>query len=130
MMKRFLFAFLLSLIMASPAIAAPQPASGTITLATTNPTYQQPVFFDYTLTGKLKGYQYPMFIVDCYQGTELVYRELGKPTDTFVLGGGWSLWVSYGGGDALCNGQLWIYSGLHSDAPFRLASTPEFKAEG
>lgn len=129
-MNKF-WAILISCVLFFTIAAAPaQTFSGTIVRITENPAYQQPVFFDTTVTSKLKGYQYPMVIVDCYQNGELVYRQLDHPDTAFILGGGSSLWVSRGGGPATCNGQLWIYNGLHSGGPFFVIRTENFEAAG
>jgi hypothetical protein len=55
-MKRILslaLAFSLVLAFASTVFAAPAPLVGDIKLDTANPTYQQPVTFSTTVTGKM-----------------------------------------------------------------------------
>lgn len=106
------------------------PATGHIEVATPVPTYQQWIDFDWSVTGKLKGYEYPMVIVDCYQDDVLVYRQLDHPdSQQLILGGGWSLWVERGGGDAECVGRLMVYPGLH-DGPIWELDRTAFHAEG
>jgi hypothetical protein len=104
-------------------------ATGTISLQTSTPTYQQPVTFDWSVSGKVKGYQYPLILVEAFQGEDKVYAQLAAPDDAFLLGGGSSEWVTRGGGPADCIARLMIYPGLHSDPILELASVT-FRAEG
>jgi opacity protein-like surface antigen len=130
-MKRFLAAALaaaLVLSAAAPAAAAPAPPSGTIVLDTAAPAYGQPVTFTTSVTGHLKGYQYPLVYVACSQDV-LVYGQLDYPDAVFILGGGSSLWVTRGGGAADCIATLYIYPGLHDGPILWLASTA-FHAAG
>src|SRR5207248_117629 len=47
----------------------------------------------------------PWISVRCYQGSTLVYGEGGSPSDSFVLGGAASQWVTVGG-SATCSAEL------------------------
>jgi hypothetical protein len=104
--------------------------SGTISLITTNPTYQQPVTFAWSVTGKLKGYQYPMIYVEAYQDGVLVYGQLDYPDTAFILGGGSSKWTERGGGPAECVAHLMIYPGIHHADPILDLAQVAFHAEG
>jgi hypothetical protein len=65
-----------------------------------------------------------MVYVQCFQpGNPLayspeggVYGQLDYPYAQFILGGGSSVWVLSGGGDAECEATLYIYPGLHNDS--------------
>jgi len=127
-MRRFLALALaagLVLSVAAPAMAGKAPAlpTGTIALDTAVPAYQQPVTFTTSVTGKLKGYQYPLVYVACSQDGVLVYGQLDFPDAAFLLGGGSSEWVTRGGGSADCTATLYIYPGLHEGPIVWLAST-------
>lgn len=118
------------LVAAFVLMGAKAPVTGEITVATPTPTYQQWIDFDWSVTGRPKGYEYPMVVVSCYQAGELVYRQLDYPdSQSLILGGGWSIWVGRGGGDAECDAGLYLYPGLHSGAPV-LLDTVEFHANG
>jgi len=136
-MKRLLVGIALALIVAAPVSAAQAPVSGSISLATAEPAYQQPATFDWSVSGRHKGFYYPMIYVACYQGS-LVYGELRRVDEygvanfsgpTFVLGGGSSAWVSGGGGPADCTATLYLYPGLH-DAPIIFLDQTTFSAAG
>ena len=131
-MRRFLALALaagLLLSVAVPVSAAPAAPSGTIVLDTAAPAYGQTVTFTTSVTGKLKGYQYPLVYVACSQDGVLVYGQLDFPDAAFLLGGGSSLWVTRGGGPAECIATLYIYPGLHDGPILWLASTT-FSAAG
>lgn len=147
--KRLLVGIALALIVAAPVSAAQPPASGNISLATAEPTYQQPVTFDWSVSGHYKAFYYPMIYVACYQsldvnpygyttlppnenGDYLVYGELFRPGTGYVplLGGGSSAWVSNGGGAADCTATLYLYPGLHDAPIIFLDQTPVFSAAG
>jgi hypothetical protein len=103
---------------------------GTIAVkAGQTPTYQEPVYFDWKVVGKIKGYQYPLIYVEAYQDGVLVYGQLDHPDVGFILGGGSSEWVTRGGGAAECIAHLMIYPGLHSD-PILDLNTVTFHSEG
>lgn len=111
--------------------AKPAESESTLTLDTLTPRFQEVVEFSYT-TEKLKGYEYPMVLVSCSQGADLVYRQLDYPdSPQLILGSGSSLWVTLGGGDAECNASLWAYPGLMAGKYERRLTEPlEFHAEG
>lgn len=115
---------------ASPA-AALSPATGTIRLNEDPASLHlgSTVTFTWSVTGKLKGFQYPMIVVDCEQGGVTTYVQLDFPDTAFVLGGGSSQWKETGG-PADCTATLHVYNGLHSGGPYFLASTPAFHVEG
>lgn len=51
----------------------------------------------------------PRVEVLCYQNGTLVYGEAGSPGDTFVLGGGGSVWLATGG-SASCVANLYYFT--------------------
>jgi len=91
--------------------ALPSANSGTISAyvpssfgaSSAQPSYQGPVAFHTTGTGKLKN---PRVWVACYQNGALVYGEGGSPSTIFKLGGDSSQWVANGGG-ATCTADLY-----------------------
>lgn len=117
------------------SIAIDQPApyalGDTLTFTTTIP--------------KLKGYQYPMIVVACYQdvdgnGTveipalyegspDLVYAWLDHPDQPFVLGATGDSGWRQNGGPAECKATLYAYSASKSDID-PLAPAIYFHAEG
>ena len=140
----FALAALVALAVVGTASAGSLPASGSGTIglgsvdgtamgfATTKPHYEGTVTFNSTGTGKLKN---PRIYVRCYQNGVLVYGEGGGASDTFTLGGGWSLWVANNGGSANCWADLFYYkSGNHEwngsgqQEYVWLATTPEWDA--
>lgn len=80
-----------------------------------------------TVVPKLKGHEYPMVYVSCYQGSEKVYGQLDHPDVVFVLGGGWSPWRDVEG-PATCRAELLVYGGQEKgrDTITFLAVTPDF----
>lgn len=74
--------------------------------------YQGKVNFDITVSPKLKGNQWPMIYVAAYGDDDaLIYGELARPVDTFVLGGGSSIWVNERPNTAAhCTATLYAYS--------------------
>ena len=108
-----LIAFGLALVFAGVALAGALPSanSGTISAyvpssfgaSSAQPSYQGPVAFHTTGTGKLKN---PRVWVACYQNGALVYGEGGSPSTIFKLGGDSSQWVANGGG-ATCTADLY-----------------------
>ena len=129
------------------AIAASLPASGsgTISLASVDgstglaaikPHYEGTVAFSSGGTGGLKN---PRIYVRCYQNGSLVYGEAGGASDTFTLGGGWSIWVANGGGAAQCYADLYYFKVAGTNREWNgrgqqeyvwLATTPEWDAAG
>ena len=79
----------------------------------------------------------PRIYVRCYQNGVLVYGEAGGASDTFTLGGGWSLWVANGGGAAQCWADLYYFktgnhewNGSGQQEYVWLGSTAEWDAAG
>jgi hypothetical protein len=75
----------------------------------------------------LRGSEYPMVVLECYQGTDKVYAQLDHPDETFILGGGSSRWWLVGG-PAMCKATLYSYGGKNKgyDVIRFLAETPEY----
>jgi len=120
-MKRILGAALAALLLPSAVLAAPPAPSGTIAIADgSDLSFGGYVSFDTTVSGKLKGYQYPLVYVACYQDVK-VYGRLDYPDTVFVFSSGSSAWVTLGGGAAECIGRLAIYGGLNHGGPTTLA---------
>ncbi|HEY3544478.1 MAG TPA: hypothetical protein VGK17_00130, partial [Propionicimonas sp.] len=63
-----------------------------------------------TSAGDLGGGEYPMIVVSCSQGGDVVYAQLDHPDVTFTLGGGSSQWW-INGGSAGCRATLYAYGG-------------------
>ena len=111
---KILIAFGLALVFAGVAFAGALPSSNSGTISayvpnvvgatSTQPSYQGPVAFQTTGTGKLKN---PRVWVACSQNGALVYGEGGGPATVFKLGGDMSTWVLNGGGAATCTADLY-----------------------
>jgi hypothetical protein len=150
-MKRFLPYFLIGLIIGllltsfifSTKASAKSAVTGSISLATANPAYQQLIMFNWSISGKYAGYLRPMLLVSCYQDNNpyaynnlepgLVYRALYDAyNQPFYLNLGSSAWTSNGGGEAECTGSLYLYAkplGAHNDT-ILLDTTPRFYVSG
>jgi hypothetical protein len=81
--------------------------------------------------GDLAGGEYPMIVVSCSQGSEVVYAQLDHPDATFILGGGSSQWW-INGGSAACRATLYAYGGKSKgyDTIRTLAGPIPFTAAG
>lgn len=80
-----------------------------------------------TTTDNLKGNQYPLVDLECFQDGSIVFAQLDYPDANFLLGGGSSYWLEHGG-DATCIAYLDAYS--KQFAPIVLNQTAEFEATG
>lgn len=129
-MKRILAGLALALLIASPVMAAKPVASGTLTITSdlVGVGFGDAVTFSATTDG-LKGYQYPLVYLACYQGSTIVYGQLDYPETTFILGGGSSPWWS-SPGPANCEATLYAYPGFHSDPIVLLDGPLTFDAAG
>jgi hypothetical protein len=58
----------------------------------------------------LKGTEYPMVYMECWNSNEKLYGQLDHPYATFILGGGSSKWWATGG-PATCKATLYSYGG-------------------
>lgn len=128
-MKRLSAAVLataLLLSVAAPASAASKVPSGTLTITSLDARFGGAVTFAAT-TDNLKGYQYPLVYLACYQGATIVYGQLDYPTTTFILGGGSSPWWS-SPGPASCSATLYAYPGFHAGPIVLLAGPLTFDA--
>ncbi len=107
-MKKLLLIATLALVFVPVALAGLPPASsGSVSVAAgSDLSYQGQVTFDYTYPNHLNN---PRIYVECDQNGSLVYGEAGRASDTFTLGGGWSLWVEAGGGPADCTATLYYF---------------------
>lgn len=108
--------------------AAGKVASGTISIKSLDARFQGAVNFNTTVSG-LKGNQYPMIVVSCYQNEELVYAQLDHSDATFILGGGSSKWWQ-SPGPASCKAILYAYGGISkgNDTIVQLAPPVTFEA--
>lgn len=125
MLRKFVAAIALALLLVAPVSAAPVP-SGTLTITSLDARFGGAVTFSAT-TANLKGYQYPLVYLACYQGSALVYGQLATPETVFILGGGSSpWWISPG--PAACSATLYAYPGLHAGDIVLLAGPLTFAA--
>ena len=119
MMKRLLAALAALLLAAMPVKAA----AASISINEPGPYHFLDTVSFTVEVPKLKGYEYPMALVRCYQGTTEVWASLQSPDKAVQLGNAISnSWIS---GDAECTVELWAYRGLHSGGPTFLAAAPE-----
>ena len=79
------------------------PSPSTIALSQVDPHLGEWVSFDTTYP---ETYKDPRIIVNCYQGSALVWGEVGMVSDSFKLGGDSSPWLQNGGGPASCYADL------------------------
>lgn len=92
--------------------------------ASVQPTLGSTVSFS---TGYPNNVQNPRIEVLCYQNGSLVYGEAGGVADSFLLGGGGSIWLS-GGGPADCVANL-FYFGQHAGSQtYNVLATTSFPA--
>jgi hypothetical protein len=98
-------------------------AQGSGFSASVQPTLGDSVSFS---TGYPNNVQNPRIEVLCYQNGSLVYGAAGAVTDSFLLGGGGSIWLT-NGGSATCTANL-FYFGQHAGSQTYnvLASTTPF----
>jgi|GEM_PF-2344684 hypothetical protein len=71
----------------------------------------------------------PRVEVRCYQSNSLVYGEAGAPVDTFVLGGGGSIWLTNGGA-ASCTANLFYFGSHAGSQTYNLLASTNFTAGG
>jgi hypothetical protein len=71
----------------------------------------------------------PRVEVLCYQNGALVYGEAGSPGDTFVLGGGGSLWLT-AGGSASCTANLYYFTWKAGQPATTYLASTSFDAAG
>ena len=99
--------------LSTSAVAAPTPASGTISGPNESGPYAfgDEITFSVSASG-LKGNQYPLVYVACRSvvDDELLYGQLAGPDETFVLGGGSSEWHD-DRDDANCTADVRVYGG-------------------
>jgi len=100
------------------AVASVSGAAGTV------PVLGSSVSFS---TGYPSNVQNPRIEVLCYQNGSLVYGEAGATTDTFLLGGGGSIWLSTGGG-ATCTANLFYFGSHAGSQTYNLLATTGFTA--
>ena len=72
----------------------------------------------------------PRVEVLCYQDGALVYGEGGSPTQAFLLGGGGSVWLYSGGGDASCVANLYYFTWQAGKPATVYLATTSFEAAG
>jgi hypothetical protein len=92
--------------------------------ASTRPALGSTVSFD---TGYPKSTKNPRIEVLCYQGGALVYGEAGGVNDSFLLGGGGSLWKD-GGGSADCMANLFYFGWKAGTQTYNKLATTAFAA--
>jgi hypothetical protein len=90
------------------------------------PTLGGTVAFD---TGYPNNVKNPRIEILCYQGGSLVYGAAGGVTDSFLLGGAGSIWLTFGG-SANCTANL-FYFGFHAGRQtYNPLATTSFAAGG
>jgi hypothetical protein len=94
--------------------------------ASVRPSLGSTVAFD---TGYPKNTKNPRIEVLCYQGGTLVYGEAGGVNDSFLLGGGGSLWKD-GGGAADCTANLFYFGWKAGTQTYNKLATTDFSAAG
>jgi hypothetical protein len=108
----------------------------TITLATPLPVSLGD-YVTFTCTGIPKKVKNPRVEVLAYQDTDcsghtggsfLTYGEAGAPTDSFLLGGGGSCWLTQGG-PASCIANLYYFSDVGPTQTYVLLATTSFSAD-
>jgi hypothetical protein len=103
----------------SIALAQVSGAAGTV------PALGSTVAFATTYPSYVKN---PRIEVLCYQNGALVYGEAGGVTESFLLGGGGSVWLWNGGGPADCTTNL-FYFGMHAGSQtYNLLASTSFGA--
>jgi hypothetical protein len=103
---------------ASIVLATPNPALGVSVSFTSAPT---------DLSGPPKSQ--PRIQVMAYQDGVLVYGEAGPASQSFLLGGAGSAWLT-NGGPAHCVADLFFWSYKGGQQTFELLASTEFDAAG
>jgi len=78
-------------------------------------------------TGYPSNTKNPRIEVLCYQSGSLVYGEAGGVSDTFLLGGGGSTWLS-NGGSAACKANLFYFGWRAGTQTYNLLASTSFAA--
>ena len=120
-------------VAAAPALAKGPHSDSSITLnqgsaglASTAPHLGGSVSFTVVYPGNVKT---PRVEVLCYQNGSLVYGEGGSPSDSFLLGGGGSLWLT-AGGSANCVANLYYFTWNAGTPGTTYLATTSFDAAG
>lgn len=90
--------------------------------------YGGSVAFDTEVSG-LRGTQYPMVYVECWQDGDKVYGRLDRPDTEFVFSGGSNKWIANGGGAATCQASVRAYGGKGGISYATILDTIEFEVE-
>jgi hypothetical protein len=115
---------------AKSVLAANRSGASWITLAasgraaSTAPSLGASVAFD---TGYPSSVRNPRIEVLCYQGGSLVYGEAGSVGETFLLGGGGSIWLT-NGGSADCTANLFYFGSHAGVSTYNKLATTSFAA--
>jgi hypothetical protein len=80
-------------------------------------------------TGYPSNTKNPRIEVLCYQSGALAYGEAGAVTDTFLLGGGGSIWLT-NGGSASCTANLFYFGSHAGHQTYNQLATMSFSAGG
>ena len=121
-------------VAAAPALGKGSPhADSSITLNTGSTSFASSaphlggyVSFTVVSPGNVKT---PRVEVLCYQNGALVYGEGGSPSDSFLLGGGGSLWLT-AGGSANCVANLYYFTWNAGTPGTTYLATTSFDAAG
>jgi hypothetical protein len=92
--------------------------------ASVQPTLGGTVSFS---TGYPSNVKNPRIEVLCYQNGDLVYGEAGSVTNTFLLGGGGSIWLA-GGGSAACTANLFYFGQHAGHQTYNVLASTDFSA--
>ncbi len=124
-----LIAAALVTLSAGVAMAAKPVPTGTIEFASVDPVIGGEVTFTAT-DDNLRGNQWAMVYLVCEVDGTVVYGQLAKPDETFILGGGSSDWITPGDPNylapATCKASLRVYP----DGVVILAETETFGVAG
>ena len=127
-----------ALLLSGVALAA----DGSISLDQPAPALGDTITFT-TSVPKLKGYEYPMVDVQCYQdvdgdgsvstellGPDIVFSSLTHPGEPVLLGGYVSIWTLRGGGPAECRAELAAYGWRGGVQSIRVLAATGFLVAG
>lgn len=131
-----------SLLVAAAAYPAAPAAMSSITLDQAAPALGDTITVT-TSVEKLKGFEYPMVDLQCYQDVngdgftdvgnlqspDVVFTWLDQPNASFLLGGYSSIWTLRGGGGAECVANLDAFGWKAGAESVRILDSYRFHAD-
>ena len=108
-----------------PSITLDVPLTATVA-ESWEPVLGDWVSFTVTFAKQVERYG-PRVQLICYQGTTLVYGEAGPYEQSFLLGGGSSIWRTVGG-SANCVADLYYWSYTGGQQQFNWLASTQFTA--